>query len=120
MNPIILPPDLGKQLDRLDSSALLRQIDKEKENSEFQPVKLRLKSDLVSYPARAEGLVNIDMSLNKKKKKTKKSKLLRSRFELGSSNPIPLGETFSISCLTVTLRARAYVKHGSNLVWYPS
>ena len=31
---------------------------KEKENSEFKPVKLRLKIDLVSYPARAEGLVN--------------------------------------------------------------
>ena len=30
----------------------------EKENSEFKPVKLRLKIDLVSYPARAEGLVN--------------------------------------------------------------
>ena len=31
----------------------------EKENREFKPVKLRLKIDLVSYPARAEGLVNI-------------------------------------------------------------
>ena len=31
---------------------------KEKENSEFKPVKLRLKIDLVSYPAWAEGLVN--------------------------------------------------------------
>ena len=28
-------------------------------NSEFKPVKLRLKIDLVSYPARAEGLVNM-------------------------------------------------------------
>ncbi len=28
------------------------------ENSEFKPVKLRLKIDLMSYPARAEGLVN--------------------------------------------------------------
>ena len=27
-------------------------------NSEFKPVKLRLKIDLVSYPTRAEGLVN--------------------------------------------------------------
>ena len=33
----------------------------EKENSEFKPVKLRLKIDLVSYPDRAEGLVNMDM-----------------------------------------------------------
>ena len=31
----------------------------EKENSEFKPVKLRLKFDLVSHPARAEGLVNM-------------------------------------------------------------
>ena len=30
-----------------------------KENSEFKTVKLRLKIDLVSYPARAEGLVYI-------------------------------------------------------------
>ena len=29
-------------------------------NSEFRPVKLRLKIDLVSYPARAEGLVNMN------------------------------------------------------------
>ena len=40
-------------------SALVRQLVYEKENSEFRPVKLRLKTDLVSYPARAEGLVNI-------------------------------------------------------------
>ena len=37
----------------------MRQLVKEKENSEFRPVKLRLKIDLVSYPARAEGLVNM-------------------------------------------------------------
>ena len=30
----------------------------EKENSELKSVKLRLKIDLVSYPAQAEGLVN--------------------------------------------------------------
>ena len=29
-----------------------------KENSEFKPVKLCLKIDVVSYPARAEGSVN--------------------------------------------------------------
>ena len=33
----------------------------EKEKSEFKPVKLCLKIDLVSYPARTEGLVNIYM-----------------------------------------------------------
>ena len=32
----------------------------EKENSEFKPVKLRLKIDLVSYPARVEGSVNME------------------------------------------------------------
>ena len=56
INPIILPPAMGKQQDRLGSSALVRQLVQEKENSEFKPVKLRLKIDLVSYPARAEGL----------------------------------------------------------------
>ena len=59
MNPIILPPAMGKQYGRLGSWALVRQLVKEKENSEFKPVKLCLKNDLVSYPARAEGLVNI-------------------------------------------------------------
>ena len=35
---------------------MVRQLVWEKENSEFKPVKLRLKIDLASYPARAEGL----------------------------------------------------------------
>ena len=39
----------------------MRQLVQERENSEFKPVKLCLKIDLVSYPARAEGLVNIIM-----------------------------------------------------------
>ena len=56
MNPLILPPAMGKQQDGLGSSALVRQLIQEKENSEFKPVKLRLKIDLVSYPARVEGL----------------------------------------------------------------
>ena len=34
------------------------------ENSEFRPVWLRLKIDLVSYPARAKGLVNMYMLSN--------------------------------------------------------
>ena len=37
----------------------MRQLVLEKEKSEFKPVTLRLKSDFVSYPARAEGLVNM-------------------------------------------------------------
>ena len=57
MNPLILPPAMGKQQDGLGSSALVRQLVQEKENSEFKPVKLRLKIDLVSYPARAEGML---------------------------------------------------------------
>ena len=52
MNPIILPPAMG----RLGSSALVKQLVSEREKSEFKPVKLCLKIDLVSYPARAEGL----------------------------------------------------------------
>ena len=34
----------------------MRQLVYEKETSEFKAVKLRLKFDLVKYPARAEGL----------------------------------------------------------------
>ena len=56
MNPVILPPAMGKYLGRRGSSALMRQLAYEKENSEFKPVKLRLKTDLMSYPARAERL----------------------------------------------------------------
>ena len=41
--PIILPPAMGKSLDRLGSSVLVRQLVYEKENSEFKPVILRLK-----------------------------------------------------------------------------
>ena len=50
MNPIILPPTM-------------------KENSEFSFVKLPLKIDLVSYPARAEGLVNMDKLASLKRRK---------------------------------------------------
>ena len=35
-------------------------------DSEFKPVKLRLKIDLVSYPAWAEGLVNIIVEVDLK------------------------------------------------------
>ena len=43
---------------------MTRQLVLEKENSEFKPVKLRLKIDLVSYLAQAEGLVNMDRVLS--------------------------------------------------------
>ena len=49
MNPIIPPPAMGKIVGQT----------RKKENSDFKPVKLCLKIDLVSYPARAEGLVNM-------------------------------------------------------------
>ena len=35
---------------------MVRQLVWEMENSQFKPVKLRLKIDHMSYPARAEGL----------------------------------------------------------------
>ena len=53
------------------SSALVRQL-VWKENSEFNPVKLRLKNDLVSYPARAEGLGKYDNKLKRLMKRNKK------------------------------------------------
>ena len=43
----------------------MRQLVYEKENFEFNPVKLHLKTDLVSYPARAQGLVNRVSSFEK-------------------------------------------------------
>ena len=47
MNPIILPPAMGK----LGSLALVSQPVREKENFEYKPVKLRLKIDLVLHRA---------------------------------------------------------------------
>ena len=43
MNPVILPPAIGKWQGRLDFLALVWQLILEKENFEFKPVKLRLK-----------------------------------------------------------------------------
>ena len=42
----------------------MRQLVLEKENSVFKPVKLRLKIDLLSYPARVKGLVNMYIDLD--------------------------------------------------------
>ena len=53
MNPIILPPAIVGQTVFF---SLGEATSLEEGNSEFKPVKLRLKTDLVSYPARAEGL----------------------------------------------------------------
>ena len=41
----------------------MRQLDKEKENCEFKPVKLRLNIDPVSYPALVDGLGKYDKYL---------------------------------------------------------
>ena len=54
MNPSILPPAIS----RLNFLTLVWQLVYEKENFEFEPVKLRLKTDPVSHPVRAERLVN--------------------------------------------------------------
>ena len=64
INPTILPSAMDKWLDRLSSLTLVWQLAKEKQISELRPVKL-VKSYLVSHLARAEGLVNIRVSLNK-------------------------------------------------------
>ena len=64
MNPIFLPPAMSKQEGRLGSSALMRQLVQEKENSEFKPVKLRLKSlTLCHILHERRGLVNMDRTL---------------------------------------------------------
>ena len=49
---------MDKLLIRLGDLVLLWPPVKEKDNSEFKPVKPRLKIDLVSHPVRAEGQVN--------------------------------------------------------------
>ena len=59
MNPIILPPAMGKIVGQTVFFSPGEATNLGEGNSEFKPVKLRLKTDLVSYPARAEGLVNM-------------------------------------------------------------
>ena len=54
MNPIILPPAIGKIVGQTRFFSLGEAASLEG-NSEFKPVKLCLKIDLVSYPTRAEG-----------------------------------------------------------------
>ena len=54
MSPTILFPAMGKSLGRVGSLILVWQCNSEVENSEFIPVKLRLKN----WPACVEGLVN--------------------------------------------------------------
>ena len=56
MNSIILPPAMGKWLGSLASLVLIRQPVLEKEYSEFEPIKVHLKIDLVSHPAHEGGV----------------------------------------------------------------
>ncbi len=55
MNPIILPPAMGKII----GQTRLFSLGEATSLGEFKPVKLRLKIDLVSYPAQVEVLVNM-------------------------------------------------------------
>ena len=57
MNPIILSPVGQNGFFSLGEATSLGEG-----KSEFKPVKLHIKIDLMSYPARAEGLVNMDIS----------------------------------------------------------
>ena len=58
MNPIILPQAMGKIGGQTEFFSLgeATRLGEEK----FKPIKLRLKIDLVSYPTRSLGLVNIN------------------------------------------------------------
>ena len=59
MNPIILPPAMGLIVRQNGFFSL-----GEATSLEGKPVKLCLKIDLVSYPAQAEGLVNMITIVN--------------------------------------------------------
>ena len=58
MNPIILPQLWVNSRTDWVLQPWWGNYSRRRKNSEFKPVELRLKIDLVSYPARAEGLVN--------------------------------------------------------------
>ena len=58
MNPIILPPAMGR-LGQTRFFSLGEATSLGKENSEFKPVKLRLKIDHVSYPGGGVNMENI-------------------------------------------------------------
>ena len=60
----------------------MRQLVEEKENSEFKPVELRLKIELVSYPARAEGLGKYDKLHLENHKKTLEREINKKRKNL--------------------------------------
>ena len=58
MNPIILPPAMGKTIGQTGFFSLGEATSLEGKLW-FKPVKPRLKIDLVSYPTWAEGVVNM-------------------------------------------------------------
>ena len=58
MNLTIFPSAMSIKQGRLSFLTFVWQLVYEKENSEFEPVKLHLKTDLVSHGSCAEGLVN--------------------------------------------------------------
>ena len=80
----------------------------EKENSEFKPVKLCLKIDLVSYPARAEGLVNIYF-------------LPHDQLTNNTYNPVTI---FVLHCVIIYFRAliwfQIFLSNIKNLCWMPT
>ena len=72
----------------------------EKENSEFKHVKLRLKIDLVSYSAQAEGLLNKIMFCYSIKSNLKSRKLSRKiRTIFGETNSQPYRFWLSVESL---------------------
>ena len=60
----------------------MRQLVKEKENSEFKPVKLCLKIDLESYPAQAERVGKWDNDVNNKDRTCLLMPTIWSKFQL--------------------------------------
>ena len=70
---------LGKTLGRLDFLTLVWQLVNRKENSEFNLVKLCLKIDLVSHPARTEGLVYIYIYIKRERERERERERKRER-----------------------------------------
>ena len=62
----------------------------------IQIVKLCFKIDLVSYPARAEGLVNMDMQLKNEEAKSKKRPELKQCGVTFNFGLISLGKVWSL------------------------
>ena len=63
MNPIILPPAMGKVVGQTRFFSLGEATSLGEEKLWIQTCLTLLKIDLVSYPARVEGLVNMIMSI---------------------------------------------------------